>query len=101
MRFKELLVELDLNPATAFSKGFDRGSDTVDRIMSPSKWGSDSRSSTSAAKKSEGRIQLGLDRFELRDAQEIMSAVIKGDVDNLSRQQIETARKLLARLNDL
>lgn len=101
MRFKELLVELDLNPASAFSKGFDRGSDAVDTIMSPSKWGSASKSAAPSDKKSTGRIQLNLDKFELKDAQEIMSAVIKGDVGNLSRQQIETARTLLTRLNDL
>jgi hypothetical protein len=46
-------------------------------------------------------LQLKIDRFELQDAQEIMSAVIKGNVSNLSSEQIQTAKKLLEKLNNL
>lgn len=102
MRFRELVTELDLNPATAFSKGFDRGSEVVDKIMSPSKWGQASGGSKlSSTKSSSSRLALEMDQFELKDAKAIMSAVIKGNVSALSDQEIQTARKFLERLNDL
>lgn len=93
MRFKELVNEVD--------SPFQRGFDAVDRALSPSKWGTGPGSSGTKTRSTSSGSQLRIDRFELKDAQEIMGAVVKGNVSDLSRQQIELARELLSRLNNL
>jgi hypothetical protein len=92
MRFKDFITDAE----TPFQRGFN----AVDRALTPSKWGSPT-ASTSKKSSSIGALQLKIDRFELQDAQEIMSAVIKGNVSNLSSEQIQTAKKLLEKLNNL
>ena len=93
MRFKDFITDAE----TPFQRGFN----AVDRALTPSKWGSSSTASTSKKSSSIGALQLKIDRFELQDAQEIMSAVIKGNVSNLSNEQIQTAKNLLEKLNNL
>ncbi len=93
MRFKELVNEVD--------SPFQRGFNAVDRALSPSKWGTGPSSSGTKTRSTSSGSQLRIDRFEIKDTQEIMSAVVKGNVSDLSRQQIELARELLSRLNNL
>jgi hypothetical protein len=99
MRLKDLVMELDLNPGNAFSKGFKAGGDTVDKILSPSKWG---QGPGPAGTKEPGAAKsLQLDPYQVKDAQVIIDAVIKGNVSALSKQQIDTARAILGQLNKL
>ncbi len=93
MRFKELVNEVE--------SPFQRGFDAVDRALTPSKWGTGTGSKGSKQQSRSSNSQLRIDRFEIKDTQEIMSAVVKGNVSDLSRQQIELARVSTSRLNNL
>ena len=98
MRFKEI----SLNPAKAFSSGFDKASDTVDKAFSPSQWGKGSNASkTSAGSAKSNKPTLVLEKYQVRDAEGIMQAVIKGDVSALTQQQTELARDLLNQIQRL
>ena len=96
------IKELSLNPAKAFSSGFDKASDTVDKAFTPSQWGngsSASKPSSGSAKSSKPTITL--EKYQVRDAEGIMQAVIKGDVSVLTQQQTELARDLLTQIQKL
>ena len=96
------IKELSLNPAKAFSQSFDKASDTIDTAFSPSKWGkgsSSSEPSTSSTKSNKPRITL--EKYQIRDAEAIMQAVVNGDVSALSRQQTELAARLLTKIQQL
>ena len=98
MRFKEI----SLNPAKAFSSGFDKASDTVDKAFTPSQWskgGSASKLSSDSEKSNKPTITL--DKYQVRDAEGIMQAVVKGDVSVLTRQQTELATVLLKQIQNL
>ena len=96
------IKELSLNPAKAFSSGFDKASDTVDKAFTPSQWGkggSTSNLSTGSAKSNKPTIVL--EKYQVRDAEGIMQAVVKGDVSVLTQQQTELARDLLNQIQKL
>jgi hypothetical protein len=96
------IKELSLNPAKAFSSGFDKASDTVDKAFTPSQWGkggSVSNSSVGGAKSNKPTIVL--EKYQVRDAEGIMQAVVKGDVSVLTQQQTELARDLLDQIQKL
>ena len=98
MRFKEI----SLNPAKAFSSGFDKASDTVDQAFTPSQWGKGSgtgKPSSGSAKS--GKPTITLEKYQIRDAEGIMQAVVKGDVSVLTQQQTELARELLNQIQKL
>ena len=98
MRFKEI----SLNPAKAFSSGFDKASDTVDKAFTPSQWGKGSsvgKTSSDSAKSNKPTITL--EKHQIRDAEGIMQAVLKGNVSVLTRQQTELARDLLDQIQKL
>ena len=98
MRFKEI----SLNPAKAFSSGFDKASDTVDKAFTPSQWGKGSSTSkTSSDSKKPNKPTITLDKYQVRDAEGIMQAVVKGDVSVLTRQQTELATVLLKQIQNL
>ncbi len=96
------IKELSLNPAKAFSSGFDKASDAVDKAFTPSQWGKGSGASepsTGSAKSSKPTITL--EKYQIRDAEGIMQAVVKGDVAVLTQQQTELARDLLNQIQKL
>ena len=96
------IKELSLNPAKAFSSGFDKASDTVDKAFTPSQWGKGSgtnKPSSTSAKSNKPTITL--EKYQVRDAEGIMQAVVKGDVSVLTQQQTELARELLTQIQKL
>ena len=98
MRFKEI----SLNPAKAFSSGFDKASDTVDKAFTPSQWGKGSNASEpSSGNAKSNKPTITLEKYQVRDAEGIMQAVVKGDVAVLTQQQTELARELLIQIQKL
>jgi len=98
MRFKEI----SLNPGDAFSSGFKKASDTVDKAFTPSQWGKGgSASKPSADSAKAGKSTITLEKYQVRDAEGIMQAVVKGDVSVLTQQQTELARDLLNQIQKL
>jgi hypothetical protein len=96
------IKELSLNPGDAFSSGFKKASDTVDKAFTPSQWGKGgSASKTSAGSVKSNKPTLVLEKYQIRDAEGIMQAVIKGDVSVLTQQQLELARDLLNQIQKL
>ena len=96
------IKELSLNPGDAFSSGFKKASDTVDKAFTPSQWGKDgsaSKPSTDSAKA--GKPTITLEKYQVRDAEGIMQAVVKGDVSVLTQQQNELAKTLLNQIQKL
>ena len=94
--------ELSLNPAKAFSSGFDKASDTVDKAFTPSQWGKgNSTSNTSLDSEKPNKPTITLEKYQVRDAEGIMQAVVKGDVSVLTQQQTELARDLLNQIQKL
>ena len=96
------IKELSLNPAKAFSSGFDKASDTVDKAFTPSQWGKGSsvdKPSSNSTKSNKPSITL--EKYQIRDAEGIMQAVVKGDVSVLTQQQTELARELLTQIQKL
>ena len=97
--------ELSLNPAKAFSSGFDKASDTVDTAFSPSKWGQSSATAASSSAKTKSssatKPSITLEKHQIRDAAIIMQAVINGDVSTLSQQQTELAKRMLTKIQQL
>ena len=94
--------ELSLNPGKAFSSGFDKASDTVDKVFTPSQWGKGSgvgKTSSDSAKSNKPTITL--EKYQVRDCEGIMQAVVKGDVSVLTQQQTELARDLLNQIQKL
>jgi hypothetical protein len=96
------IKELSLNPAKAFSSGFDKASDTVDKAFTPSQWGkgSSAKEPSSGSAKS-NKPTITLEKYQVRDAEGIMQAVVKGDVSVLTQQQTELARDLLVQIQKL
>ena len=98
MRFKEI----SLNPAKAFSSGFDKASDTVDKAFTPSQWGKGGGTSkTSSDSTKSNKSTITLEKYQVRDAEGIMQAVVKGDVSVLTYQQTELAKALLNQIQKL
>ena len=98
MRFKEI----SLNPAKAFSSGFDKASDTVDKAFTPSQWGKGSSASEpSSGSSKSSKPTITLEKYQVRDCEGIMQAVVKGDVSVLTQQQTELARELLTQIQKL
>jgi hypothetical protein len=98
MRFKEI----SLNPGDAFSSGFKKASDTVDKAFTPSQWGKGSSASNpSAGSAKSNKPTITLEKYQIRDAEGIMQAVVKGDVSVLTQQQTELARELLSQIQKL
>ena len=96
------IKELSLNPAKAFSSGFDKASDTVDKAFTPSQWGKGkSANGLSSGSAKSNKPTLTLEKYQIRDAEGIMQAVIKGDVSVLTQQQTELARDLLNQIQKL
>jgi hypothetical protein len=96
------IKELSLNPAKAFSSGFDQASDTVDKAFTPSQWGKGSSASkTSAGSTKPNKPAIVLEKHQVRDAEGIMQAVVKGDVSVLTPQQTELARDMLDQIQKL
>ena len=96
------IKELSLNPAKAFSSGFDKASDAVDTAFTPSQWGKGSgvgKPSSDSAKSNKPTITL--EKYQVRDTEGIMQAVVKGDVSVLTQQQTELARDLLNQIQKL
>jgi hypothetical protein len=94
--------ELSLNPAKAFSSGFDKASDTVDKAFTPSQWGKgNSASEPSSGSAKSNKPTITLEKYQVRDAEGIMQAVVKGDVSVLTQQQTELARELLSQIQKL
>ena len=96
------IKELSLNPAKAFSSGFDKASDTVDKAFTPSQWGKGggtSKPSSDSTKSNKPAITL--EKYQVRDAEGIMQAVVKGDLSVLTRQQTELATDLLNQIQKL
>jgi hypothetical protein len=96
------IKELSLNPGDAFSSGFKKSSQAVDKALTPSQWGKGSGTSEpslGSAKSSKPTITL--EKYQVRDAEGIMQAVVKGDVSVLTQQQTELARDLLNQIQKL
>jgi hypothetical protein len=96
------IKELSLNPAKAFSSGFDKASDTVDKAFTPSQWGKgNSANGPSSGSTKSNKPTITLEKYQVRDAEGIMQAVVKGDVSVLTQQQTELARDLLTQIQKL
>ena len=98
------IKELSLNPGDAFSSGFKKANQAVDKAFSPSQWGkdtggNDSKPSTGSTKSNKPTITL--EKYQVRDAEAIMQAVVNGDVSALSQPQKELARELLVKIQKL
>jgi len=96
------LKEISLNPADSFSSGFKKANQAIDKAFSPSQWGK----GTSASEPSAGSVKsnkpgITLEKYQVRDAEAIMQAVVNGDVSALTRQQTELANNMLAKVQKL
>lgn len=90
--------ELSLNPAKAFSSSFDKASDAVDTAFSPKKWAQAGSKSSGSDKPSVTKTGFEIEKYQLRNTEAIMQAVVNGDVSALSTQQRELAAQLLQKL---
>jgi hypothetical protein len=96
------IKELSLNPGDAFSSGFKKASDAVDKAFTPSQWGKGSSAGKdSAGSTKSNKPTIVLEKYQVRDAEGIMQAVVKGDVSVLTQQQTELARDLLNQIQKL
>ena len=96
------IKELSLNPADSFSSGFKKASQTVDKAYSPSQWGKGSGASEpSTGSTKSNKPALTIEKYQVRDAEAIMQAVVNGDVSALSQQQTELAARLLTKIQQL
>jgi hypothetical protein len=96
------IKELSLNPADSFSSGFKKANQAVDKAFSPSQWGNGtSASEPSSSSSKSSKPALTLEKYQVRDAEGIMQAVVKGDVSVLTQQQTELARDLLIQIQKL
>ena len=95
------IKEISLNPAKAFSSGFDKASDTVDKAFTPSQWGKGGSGKTSSDSAKSNKAAITLEKYQVRDAEGIMQAVVKGDVSVLTYQQTELAKALLNQIQKL
>ena len=95
------IKELSLNPADSFSSGFKSASQAVDKAFTPSQWGKGSSSNEPSGNTKSNKPTIVLEKYQIRDAEGIMQAVVKGDVSVLTQQQIELARDLLSQIQKL
>jgi hypothetical protein len=96
------IKELSLNPGDAFSSGFKKSSQSVDKAFTPSQWGKGSNASEpSSGNAKSNKPTITLEKYQVRDAEGIMQAVVKGDVSVLTQQQTELARELLNQIQKL
>ena len=94
------IKELSLNPGDAFSSGFKKADQAVDKAFTPSQWGKGSSTSDEPSSKSD-KPSLIIEKYQIRDAEGIMQAVVNGDLSVLTRQQTELASVLLAKIQKL
>jgi len=96
------IKELSLNPGDAFSSGFKKASDAVDKAFTPSQWGKGSSASEpSSVPSKSNKPSLTLEKYQIRDAEGIMQAVVKGNLSVLTPQQTELARDMLNQIQKL
>ena len=96
------IKELSLNPADSFSSGFKKASDAVDKAFTPSQWGKGSSASEpSSGNAKSNKPKITLEKYQIRDVEGIMQAVVKGNVSVLTQQQTELARDLLTQIQKL
>ena len=96
------IKELSLNPGNAFSSGFKKSSQSVDKAFTPSQWGKGSGASeTSSGSAKSNKPTITLEKYQVRDAEGIMQAVVKGDLSVLTQQQTELAARLLTKIQQL
>ena len=96
------IKELSLNPGDAFSSGFKKASDAVDKAFTPSQWGKGSSAGKdSAGSTKSNKPTITLEKYQVRDAEGIMQSVLKGDVSVLTQQQTELARDMLNQIQKL
>ena len=96
------IKELSLNPGDAFSSGFKKAGQAVDKAFTPSQWGKGSAASEpSTGRAKSNKPTITLEKYQVRDAEGIMQAVVKGDVSVLTQQQTELAKDLLNQIQKL
>jgi hypothetical protein len=96
------IKELSLNPADSFSSGFKKANQAVDKAFTPSQWGKGSGTSEpSSGNAKSNKPTITLEKYQIRDVEGIMQAVVKGDVSVLTQQQTELARDLLTQIQKL
>jgi hypothetical protein len=96
------IKELSLNPADSFSSGFKKANQAVDKAFTPSQWGKGSSASEpSAGRSKSNKPSITIEKYQIRDAEGIMQAVVKGDVSVLTQQQTELAADLLNQIQKL
>ena len=96
------IKELSLNPADSFSAGFKKADQAMDKVFTPSQWGKDSSTKEPSSSSSKlNKPSLTLEKYQIRDAEGIMQAVVNGDLSGLTRQQTELANVLLAKIQKL
>ena len=96
------IKELSLNPADSFSAGFKSADRAMDKVFTPSQWGKGSSTSEPSSSSSKSnKPALTLEKYQIRDAEGIMQAVVKGDLSVLTQQQTELASVLLAKIQKL
>ena len=98
------IKEVSANPGAAFSSGFNKGSQTINKAFNPSQWGKGTSSNEPASQKKSATSSgpsIKLDKYQIRDAEAVMQAVVDGDVSALSRQQQELAKNFLTQLQRL
>lgn len=80
MRFKELVSE---GPIDFIRQNWDKGADTVDKVLTPRRWGTDSPSAAPSKKKTTDS-PVKIDVHNKREVIEILNAV---DQEKLSPSQ--------------
>ena len=96
------IKELSHNPADSFASGFKKADQAIDKVFTPSQWGKGgSASEPSSRPPKSNKPSLPLEKYQIRDAEGIMQAVVKGDISVLTPQQTELASVLLAKIQKL
>jgi hypothetical protein len=96
------IKELSLNPADSFSAGFKKADKAIDKAFTPSQWGKGGGSSEpSSVPSKSNKPSLTLEKYQIRDAEGIMQAVVKGNLSVLTPQQTELARDMLNQIQKL
>lgn len=96
MKLKEFITEAnDDGPIGSFIGGFKQG-----RALNFTGKPSDAAPEKKKLSNKAGTADLRIDRYQINDLKYVMQAVIKGNTNSLSSQQIDSARELLKKLND-
>ena len=95
MRFNELISERDSDDiVSSVVGGWKKGRD-LNFTGKPT----DSASPKKQLSNQAGTADIRVNRYQLTDLKYAMEAVLKGNVNSLSSQQIESVRELLKQLN--